>query len=264
MKVIFLDIDGVLCCRQPGVIQQPLTQNLKALVERTGARIVLSSDWRRMREGRVEVQRQLAVCGLDFIGCTPLSRSRYVAERPAEILKWMHTYHTRAKKEGLEPVTHFVAIDDRDLPTEFGGIHLRQHFCLTKLRIGLTMERVEACVRVLNGPALPPDFMELVAHANPALITGGRPAYSSRNWVPPKLRVPADTAHPSLHLPRLITPSAGPGPALQAPGLLCGAGPALPRMGPSSPSARPPGSPGVPYVLKRPSPAGMNRFGARY
>lgn len=209
-----------------------------------------------MREGRVEVQRQLAVCGLDFIGCTPLSRSRYVAERPAEILKWMHTYHQRAKKEGLEPVTHFVAIDDRDLPTEFGGNHLRPHFCLTKLRIGLTMERVEACVRALNAPAVPGDFMEQVAKANPALITGGRPAYSSRNWVPPKLRAPADPAHPSLHLPRLIPPSRGLG--TQAPGTLYGAGRGLPPMSPALHLA----SPGVSYVAKRPTPVGRNRFGA--
>ena len=127
----------------------------------------------------------------------------------------------------------------------------------------------------------------------------------------PILRIPACTCPVSLHrvsascwvcciLPCPVCPlayfgttliaGAGPGPALQAPGLLCGAGPALPRMGPSSPSARhldmsasacvplplialpprtplppphslirPPGSPGVPYVLKRPSPAGMNR-----
>ena len=33
MKVLFLDIDGVLCCRRPGIIQQNLTKNLKTIVE---------------------------------------------------------------------------------------------------------------------------------------------------------------------------------------------------------------------------------------
>lgn len=59
MKLLFLDIDGVLCCRRPGVIQQNLTQNLATIVKKTGCQIVLSSDWRRFREGRVEASQPL-------------------------------------------------------------------------------------------------------------------------------------------------------------------------------------------------------------
>ena len=96
---------------------------------------------------------------MNFIGCTPPSRSQFAAERPAEILKWLHTYRQRSVKENLIPVTQFIAIDDRELTQELGGRHLQGHFVLTKLRQGLTAERAEYAVRLLNeGDAIPPDF----------------------------------------------------------------------------------------------------------
>jgi len=155
-------------------------------VEQTGCSIVLSTDWRRFREGRLEVKRALSSFGMDFIGCTPLSRSRFVAERPAEILKWIHTYDMRAKKENLEPVTHFVAIDDRDLLTEVGGQYMRGHFVKTKLRIGLNRERAEAAVQALQ-TAIQTDFSDNMVQHSPNMICGSKPAYASRSWKPPRL-----------------------------------------------------------------------------
>jgi HAD domain in Swiss Army Knife RNA repair proteins len=53
MKVIFLDIDGVLNCEKtpnprkfPYVVDRKLLTRLKTLLERTGAKVVLSSSWR--------------------------------------------------------------------------------------------------------------------------------------------------------------------------------------------------------------------------
>jgi hypothetical protein len=53
MKVLFLDIDGVLNCSKtpnprklPYVIDKKLLARLERLVERTGAKVVLSSSWR--------------------------------------------------------------------------------------------------------------------------------------------------------------------------------------------------------------------------
>ena len=52
-KVIFLDIDGVLNCGRtpnprkfPYVVDTRLLSRLKKLLDRTGAKIVLSSSWR--------------------------------------------------------------------------------------------------------------------------------------------------------------------------------------------------------------------------
>jgi histidinol phosphatase-like enzyme len=53
MKVIFLDIDGVLNCdhtanprKFPYVVDKKLLARFKKLLSRTGAKVVLSSSWR--------------------------------------------------------------------------------------------------------------------------------------------------------------------------------------------------------------------------
>src|SRR3981081_4731930 len=53
MKLIFLDIDGVLNCRTtpnprdfPYIVDETLLARLRQLLERTGASVVLSSTWR--------------------------------------------------------------------------------------------------------------------------------------------------------------------------------------------------------------------------
>eukprot|EP00965_Chrysotila_dentata_P233518 6199634-Pleurochrysis_carterae.AAC.1 len=45
--VIFLDIDGVICCNYNGHLEEPKLAQLKRIVEETGAKVVLSTDWRR-------------------------------------------------------------------------------------------------------------------------------------------------------------------------------------------------------------------------
>ena len=59
MKVIFLDIDGVLNCSKtrnprklPYVVDKRLLALLKRMLKRTGAKIVLSSTWRIDPVGR--------------------------------------------------------------------------------------------------------------------------------------------------------------------------------------------------------------------
>jgi HAD domain in Swiss Army Knife RNA repair proteins len=53
MKVIFLDIDGVLNCKKtpnprrlPYIVDRRLLSRFKRLIDRTGAKVVLSSTWR--------------------------------------------------------------------------------------------------------------------------------------------------------------------------------------------------------------------------
>ena len=45
MKVLFLDVDGVI--NIPAGMDPNLLENLRGVIETTGAKIVLSSDWRR-------------------------------------------------------------------------------------------------------------------------------------------------------------------------------------------------------------------------
>lgn len=115
----------------------------------------------------------------------------FSAERPAEILKWLSTYSSMAAKEGFEPVTHFIAIDDRELTQELGGRHLRGHFVLTKLRQGLTTERADVAVKLLNENPIPVDFTDQILVGNDRkVITCSRacPAatFLGQWWRPPR------------------------------------------------------------------------------
>jgi hypothetical protein len=74
MKVVFLDIDGVLNCSKtnnprklPYVIDPKLLKRLKRLLRRTGAKVVLSSTWRYDPAGLFSAKHQ----GIPFIGFTP-------------------------------------------------------------------------------------------------------------------------------------------------------------------------------------------------
>lgn len=161
MKLIFLDIDGVLVTRRPGVMEDRLLANLARVVERTGASIVLSSDWRRHPLARSEAHRVLATHGLSFIACTPCM-SIYLAQRPTEIMQWKRDY---MRSPSAEHITHWVAIDDRHLLEEKNGKYLRGHFVQTHLMHGLTETAADECIRILNAEssARPPDDRPLDA-----------------------------------------------------------------------------------------------------
>lgn len=151
MKIIFLDIDGVLVTRRLGTFEESLLQNLKRIVDETGATIVLSSDWRRHPAARLEAKRVLATVGLSFIACTP-TLSAYIAQRPTEIMQWKRDYQKRADSERI---TNWVAIDDRPLLEERHGSYLRGHFVQTQPLRGITDTTIDDCISILNQEAPP-------------------------------------------------------------------------------------------------------------
>lgn len=153
-KLIFLDLDGVLVTRRPGVFETHLLQNLKKVVEATGAKIVLSSDWRRHAPAREEARRALRSLGLDFIGTTPCL-SAYIAQRPTEILQWKKEHCEKIRRENLEPVTSWIAIDDRLLLEERHGSALRGHFVHTNPVRGFCEQSAEEAIRLLQKEIAP-------------------------------------------------------------------------------------------------------------
>lgn len=151
VKLVFLDLDGVLVTHRPGCIEPGLLVNLKRLIESTGAEIVLSSDWRRHAQAREEARRVLRTAGMDFIACTPCM-SAYIPQRPTEILQWKRDYMERLRREGGETISNWVAIDDRALLDERNGRSLTGHFCRTNPVRGLTDKDVDECIRILQTP----------------------------------------------------------------------------------------------------------------
>jgi hypothetical protein len=136
MKVIFLDIDGVLNCsttpnprKFPYVVDRRLLTRLRKLLDRTGAKVVLTSSWRLDPVGLFAARHW----GVPFIGASP---DKPRSPRCKEILAWL-SEHPR--------VTRYAVIDDED--DELDELPLFQPSAKT----GITMEIVRGVEKYLNG-----------------------------------------------------------------------------------------------------------------
>lgn len=165
MKVIFLDIDGVLNCTHCKMkidgfnfVMDEKIELLKQLVDRTGAKIVLSSTWRfgwsyieasgekdafQQREIRhfFALQEKLREFGLEFLDRTPVLNES-MNHRGEEIDQWLREWKG-------EPVESFVILDD------LNGKYLRPHsdrLVRTSIRNGLEQRHVDLAVKILEKP----------------------------------------------------------------------------------------------------------------
>jgi len=154
VKVLFLDVDGVI--NVPRGMDRRLLLILKAVVEETQCKIVLSSDWRRTASSRNEIRSILKSCGMDYIACTPMSKPPFEARRPEEIVEWIQAHNSavdqgKGELVGLGKVEEWVAIDDRPLLSEAGGSFLRGHFVRTNPATGFTAQRAQMASDILMG-----------------------------------------------------------------------------------------------------------------
>jgi hypothetical protein len=136
MKVIFLDIDGVLNSSRtrnprkfPYVVEPRLLRRLKKLIDHTGAKVVLSSSWRLDPIGLLAAR----YWGIPFIDVCP---DKPRSARGQEVLSWLSA-HPRVKR--------FVVIDDED--DELDGLPLFQ----PRGDRGLSPQIVKGVERYLSG-----------------------------------------------------------------------------------------------------------------
>ena len=140
MKVIFLDIDGVL--NDAFTIQSLLDDMptkdhldcLKAIVDTTGAEIVLSSTWRLFPSARNDVRNSLDKVGLKFIDKT----KELMKGRGAEIQEWLDRH---------PEVDKFVILDDDDSDIK---PFFPKNIVKTTMYHGLLPEHVEKAISILN------------------------------------------------------------------------------------------------------------------
>lgn len=155
MKVIFLDVDGVLNCWPNDHVSEPekhemLHNDLIAryldICKKTGAETVISSSWRHNGRGL----RALKAAGITYIGTTismmterfkwkeanPDKTSIEFMERGKEIQFWLDEH---------PEVTRFCIIDDDSdmLPTQ-------KHFKTDMLQGSLTQEIADQIVEYMN------------------------------------------------------------------------------------------------------------------
>ena len=136
MKVIFLDIDGVLNCSKtpnprgfPYIVDRKLLARFKKLLDRTGAKVVLSSTWRCDPVGLFAAKHY----GVPFMDVCP---DRPKNSRRGELLAWLKAHPT---------VTRYIVLDDED--DDLDDFPLFQPSATT----GLTTEIVRAAEKYLNG-----------------------------------------------------------------------------------------------------------------
>ena len=140
MKVIFLDVDGVLNSSQDGFNIKLETRRhlvlLKQLVDETGAEIVLSSSWRIYDKTRVFIKKKLEEYGIALIGFTPDTGE----SKGKEIKKWLDetSYH----------IERFVILDDDSDMDEYTHAKLVK----TDPNIGLQQADIIKAIHLLNKP----------------------------------------------------------------------------------------------------------------
>lgn len=140
MKVVFLDVDGVLNSVRDYYSVELTTDShfilLKELIDRTGAKIVLSSSWRIGLSIRGDLVQRLAEYGLEIYDTTPVLYFEG-RKRGDEIRAWLDKH---------EEVTNFVILDDDSDMCEFTKTNLVK----TDTNFGLNKRHVEKAVEILN------------------------------------------------------------------------------------------------------------------
>lgn len=119
MKVLFLDIDGVVNCvttaqRHRGVIgiDPYMALLVDRIIQATGCDVVLSSTWRLWEESRKEVEKQ--VCKfIDVTKSMPLKGGSETKERGREINEWLSRHPEVERYAILDDSTDFFP--DQDL-----------------------------------------------------------------------------------------------------------------------------------------------------
>lgn len=164
MKIIFLDIDGVLnndahWKRIRGKrkyythISQKLLDKLLLIIEATGAKLVISSSWRDYQLNYTiedfetcKSKNELKQLIKHIVGITPRSHERH---RGKEI-KWFienqdECLHYKLVDEKLDIEDYVIIDDDADMLDE-----QKPHFFQTKYWKGLTMWEVKRIIKYFN------------------------------------------------------------------------------------------------------------------
>lgn len=155
LRIVFLDIDGVLNSG-PFIREQAETVGLwdaadidvrkmallNQILERTGAKVVISSSWRKIYPNDVleQMLRKRGFAGeivghTDELWRTPEGKPLF---RGHEIDAWLND-------DAPEPVEAFVILDD-----DSDMVHLTRWLVKTSFEEGLTQDHVERAVEMLS------------------------------------------------------------------------------------------------------------------
>lgn len=162
VKIIFLDIDGVLnCASEYGTVKNKLPnipgywlhvpeliERFNKIIDATGAKIVVSSTW-RIGETIDSMRAVLSSMGVkgELIGLTPNFSTAY-SVRGNEIKSWIDTNIDRGQFQ------NYVIIDD-DSDMLYWQ---KDNFVNTNGQVGLTDRDCMKAIRILNTTYQPIDW----------------------------------------------------------------------------------------------------------
>lgn len=172
MKVLFLDVDGVMNCHEwdervrCGTWHPDKVQLLNMVLEETGAKIVMSSAWRYLvyrgemnLVGLEWLMRSHGVLEGRLIGITPndspATSIRYKGDRdsyPVESLRgvhikmWLMHEEKNVVKRPEGPVESYAVVDDLDLSISACG----HPFVQTDGEVGLSAYNAFRLIQLLN------------------------------------------------------------------------------------------------------------------
>lgn len=149
MKVIFLDIDGVMISqRSVQLLNVPILKrdmglsylarrNLRTLIRQTDARIVITSSWRGGGEMYEAIKSCLARNGTPVYDETPIL-DLWADDRSDEIAAWL----------GSHPAERYVVLDDS--PCFDHREEVRQHWVQVNYATGLSRANIRAALSFLE------------------------------------------------------------------------------------------------------------------
>jgi len=180
VKIIFLDVDGVLNCTssKPGGLEKRCVDLLDQLIAKSGAYVVLSSTWRYVKGGVARLKK--TVKQLNLISCTP---SLGEDERTREIWAWLEhngkglkrtPWDSKELDSGVElpypwrlrkpvGVFSYVVIDDLGLMYENSGSIVRNRFIRTNVDTGLDQDDVTDALAMLQCQLTDDEWIERVS-----------------------------------------------------------------------------------------------------
>lgn len=158
MKVIFLDIDGVLNSdeflknNESEVIDRANVRVLKNIIDKTGTVIVMSSAWRLWFDDNMMPKDGYSQCLYDILcqfdiklfGKTPdfsteeiRSKKTFSQVKAKEIIAWLSEHET---------IDKYVVLDDLDLRDE----EVNAHLIRTNGQVGITEEDAKRVIYMIS------------------------------------------------------------------------------------------------------------------
>jgi hypothetical protein len=159
MKVIFLDIDGVLNVipqgrdAYGGIFHPEFVDNLERIINETGAKIVISSSWRHSGLQRMLDMWEFRNLPGEVIGVTPDLYRHIDFEGERTMVRGDEI---QAILDRMPEITNYVILDDDEdmLPSQLGNFvccsnNINHPDCID-IGYGLTNECTNRTIRILN------------------------------------------------------------------------------------------------------------------